>query len=110
MFGNTILTQNLGLVCRARDRSAKIPDSSGRKPGPTDRVDTGQTKADIQTKLRVVEAKHAKIEAMVKQGLVTKSDALLASVRAGEVDAQLAEAAGAASDRWLSSIRLRDQR
>jgi outer membrane protein TolC len=31
-------------------------------------------------------------EAMVRQGLVTKSDALLASVRAGEVDAQLAEA------------------
>jgi len=32
---------------------------------------------------------------MVRQGLVTKSDALLASVRAGDVDAQLAEAKGA---------------
>ena len=33
----------------------------------------------------------------MKQGLVTKSDALLASVRAGDVDAQLAEAEGAAA-------------
>jgi outer membrane protein TolC len=32
---------------------------------------------------------------MVRQGLVTRSDALLASVRAGEMDAQLAEATGA---------------
>jgi outer membrane protein TolC len=39
----------------------------------------------------------AQAEAMVKQGLVTKSDALLASVRAGDVDAQLAEAEGAAA-------------
>jgi outer membrane protein TolC len=39
----------------------------------------------------------AQAEAMVKQGLVTKSDALLASVRAGDVDAQLAEAEGAAT-------------
>lgn len=33
-------------------------------------------------------------EAMVRQGLVTKSDALLAAVRAGEMDAELAEAEG----------------
>lgn len=33
-------------------------------------------------------------EAMVRQGLVTRSDALLASVRAGEIEAQLAEAEG----------------
>ena len=39
----------------------------------------------------------AQAEAMVRQGLVTKSDALLASVRAGDVDAQLAEAEGAAA-------------
>jgi len=32
----------------------------------------------------------------VRQGVATKSDALLAAVRAGEIDAQLAEAAGAA--------------
>lgn len=38
----------------------------------------------------------AQAEAMVRQGLVTKSDALLASVRAGEIDAQLAEAEGGA--------------
>ena len=46
------------------------------------------------------QAAHAHVtqaEAMVRQGLVTKSDALLAAVRAGEVDAQLAEAEGAAS-------------
>ena len=39
----------------------------------------------------------AQAESMVRQGLVTKSDALLASVRAGDVDAQLAEAEGAAT-------------
>lgn len=33
-------------------------------------------------------------ESMVRQGLVTKSDALLASVRAGEIEAELAEADG----------------
>jgi outer membrane protein len=45
-------------------------------------------------------AAHAHVtqaEAMVRQGLVTKSDALLASVRAGEVDAQLIEAQGEAN-------------
>jgi outer membrane protein len=44
-------------------------------------------------------AAHAHVsqaEAMVRQGVVTKSDALLASVRAGDVDAQLAEAQGGA--------------
>lgn len=39
----------------------------------------------------------AQAEAMVRQGLVTKSDALLASVRAGEIDMQLAEARGGAA-------------
>lgn len=39
----------------------------------------------------------AQAEAMVRQGLVTKSDALLASVRAGDIDAQLAEAEGGAA-------------
>ncbi len=37
-------------------------------------------------------------EAMVREGLVTRSDALLAAVRAGEVDAQLAEAHADAQD------------
>ncbi len=36
-------------------------------------------------------------QAMVRQGMVTKSDALLASVRAGDIDVQLAEARGAAT-------------
>jgi outer membrane protein TolC len=44
---------------------------------------------------RAAHAHVAQAEAMVRQGLVTKSDALLASVRAGDVDAQLAEAEGA---------------
>lgn len=35
-------------------------------------------------------------ESMVRQGLATKSDALLAAVRAGEIEAQLAEAEAAA--------------
>src|SRR5512141_1178419 len=45
-------------------------------------------------------AAHAHVsqaEALVRQGLATRSDALLASVRAGEIDAQLAEADGAAT-------------
>ena len=46
---------------------------------------------------RAAHAHVAQAEAMVRQGLVTKSDALLASVRAGDVDAQLAEAEGAAA-------------
>ena len=46
---------------------------------------------------RAAHAHVAQAEAMLRQGLVTKSDALLASVRAGEVDSQLAEADGAAS-------------
>jgi outer membrane protein TolC len=46
---------------------------------------------------RAAHAHVAQAESMVKQGLVTKSDALLASVRAGDVDAQLAEAEGAAA-------------
>ena len=46
---------------------------------------------------RAAHAHVAQTEAMVRQGLVTKSDALLASVRAGEVDVQLAEADGNAA-------------
>jgi outer membrane protein TolC len=38
----------------------------------------------------------AQAQSMVRNGLVTKSDALLAEVRSGEVDAQLAEARGEA--------------
>lgn len=46
------------------------------------------------------EAGHAHLrqaESMVRNGLVTRSDALLAAIRAGEVDVQLAEARGNAS-------------
>lgn len=39
----------------------------------------------------------AQAEALVRQGLATKSDALLASVRAGEIESELAEAEGAES-------------
>lgn len=51
----------------------------------------------LRTAARAAHAHVAQADAMVRQGLVTKSDALLASVRAGEVDAQLAEAEGEAS-------------
>jgi outer membrane protein TolC len=54
----------------------------------TERVTT------LQAAARAAHAHAAQAEAMVKQGLVTKSDALLASVRAGEMDGQLAEATG----------------
>jgi outer membrane protein TolC len=53
--------------------------------------------AALRAAARAAHAHVAQAEAMVKQGLVTKSDALLASVRAGDVDAQLAEAEGAAA-------------
>ena len=51
----------------------------------------------LQSAARAAHAHVAQAEAMVRQGLVTKSDALLASVRAGDIDAQLAEADGAAA-------------
>jgi outer membrane protein TolC len=51
--------------------------------------------AALRVAARAAHAHVAQAEAMVKQGLVTKSDALLASVRSGDVDAQLAEAEGA---------------
>ncbi len=51
----------------------------------------------LRAAARAAHAHVAEAEAMVRQGVVTKSDALLASVRAGDVDAQLAEAEGAAA-------------
>ncbi len=56
---------------------------------------TAERVAALRSAARAAHAHVAQAEAMVKQGLVTKSDALLASVRAGDVDAQLAEAEGA---------------
>jgi outer membrane protein TolC len=47
---------------------------------------------------RAAHAHVSQAQALVKQGVATKSDALLASVRAGDVDVQLAEAEGAASN------------
>lgn len=52
--------------------------------------------ATLQAAARAAHAHAAQAEAMVRQGLVTRSDALLAAVRAGDVDAQLAEAEGGA--------------
>jgi outer membrane protein TolC len=48
----------------------------------------------LQTAAHAAHAHQTQAEAMVRQGMVTKSDALLAAVRAGEIDAQLAEADG----------------
>ena len=53
--------------------------------------------AALRAAARAAHAHVAEAEAMVRQGVVTKADFLLASVRAGDVDAQLAEAIGAAS-------------
>ena len=52
--------------------------------------------ATLQMAARAAHAHLTQADAMVRQGLVTKSDALLAAVRAGDVDAQLAEAQGGA--------------
>jgi outer membrane protein TolC len=54
--------------------------------------------ATLRSASRAAHAHVSQAEALVKQGLATRSDALLASVRAGEVDAQLADAEGAASN------------
>jgi outer membrane protein TolC len=50
--------------------------------------------AMLRSAARAAHAHQAQAESMVRQGMVTKADALLAAVRAGEVDAQLAEARG----------------
>ena len=50
--------------------------------------------ATLEAASRSAHAHVKQTQAMVRQGLVTSSDALLASVRAGEIDAQLAEARG----------------
>ncbi|MGE5729851.1 MAG: TolC family protein [Gemmatimonas sp.] len=47
---------------------------------------------------RAAGAHLSQAQSMVRQGLVTKSDALLASVRASDIDAQLAEAKGEAAN------------
>jgi outer membrane protein len=52
----------------------------------TERVDM------LRSAARAAHAHQGQAEKMVQQGMVTKSDALLAAVRAGESDAQLAEA------------------
>ena len=51
----------------------------------------------LRSAARAAHARQVQAEAMVRQGLVTKSDALLAAIRAGEMDAQLAEADGGAT-------------
>lgn len=53
--------------------------------------------AALRAAARAAHAHVAEAEAMVRQGVVTRSDALLASVRAGDVEAQLADAEGAAA-------------
>ena len=50
--------------------------------------------ATLRAAARSAHAHVAQTEAMVRQGMVTRSDALLASVQAGDIDAQLAEAEG----------------
>lgn len=51
----------------------------------------------LRSSAHAAHAHLSQAESMVRQGLVTKSDALLASVRASDIDAQLAEAEGGAT-------------
>ena len=51
----------------------------------------------LRSAVRAAHAHQTQAEAMVRQGMVTKSDALLAAVRTGEMEAQLAEADGGAA-------------
>ncbi len=60
----------------------------------------------LRAATRAANAHVAQTEAMVRQGLVTRSDALLATVRAGQLEADLAEADGNAeiSRRHLATL------
>jgi len=53
--------------------------------------------ATLGAAARAAHANLSQAQAMVREGLVTKSDALLASVRAGDIDTKLTEAEGAAT-------------
>ena len=53
--------------------------------------------AALRAAAQAAHAHVAEAEALLKQGVVTKSDVLLATVRAGDVDAQLADATAIAS-------------
>jgi outer membrane protein TolC len=53
--------------------------------------------ATMEAAARAAHAHLSQAESLVRNGLATKSDALLAAVRAGEIDAQLIEARGAAA-------------
>jgi outer membrane protein TolC len=54
----------------------------------------GERATTLTAAARAAHAHVSQAEAMVRQGMATRSDALLASVRAGDIDAQLAEAQG----------------
>ena len=56
----------------------------------------GERTSTLRAAARAAHAHVSQAEALVHQGVATKSDALLASVRAGDVDAQLVEAEGEA--------------
>lgn len=66
--------------------------------------------ATLRGAARATAAHLKQAQSMVQQGLVTKSDALLASVRASEIDAQLAASAGASASarRQLAVLLGRD--
>jgi outer membrane protein len=66
----------------------------------------------LRAATRAAGAHLSQAQSMVRQGLVSKSDALLASVRASDIDAQLAEAEGAAASslRQLAVLLGRDGR
>lgn len=87
---------------RAAARAAEAAEAAGDWQRTTLRVDVirawyGVTLAHerVATLTAAARAAHAHVdqaESLVRQGLATRSDALLAAVEAGEVDAQLADA------------------
>jgi outer membrane protein TolC len=105
---------------RAAVRAAEASSASEEWMRTSTRVDVvrafygavlaAERASTLQVAARAAHAHVAQAEAMVRQGLVTRSDALLASVRAGEIDAQLAEADGAAltARRQLAVVLGRD--
>ena len=94
---------------RARDAA----QASARWTRETSRLDvvrayygavlTAERVTTLDTAARAAHAHVAQAESMLRNGVVTRSDVLLASVRAGDVDAQLA---GARADAALARQRL----
>lgn len=97
-----LLNADAWLGRRAAERGAAASRASADWTRASTRVDVvrayygailaSERVATLTAAARAAHAHVSQAEAMVRQGLATRSDALLASVGAGEVDAQLADA------------------